>query len=903
MISTKLISIFITSLLFFSNAFAWKKIEGGEIASKLLPLKFSNRAKCALDSKTPSQSAFMLLNNIDIGKTAYRLGKFTGQNPAKLTKDTIKIYRKSILELIKFINHGLISQKLPLLPEDIKRKKYHVPSRYKKIIRNCPNNQYCKELDEYISKLWCAQRGKKECLKKYKIDNFHSKDNFIRSKDLIQNKHREKFSCYKLKKFGALQSHLFGTKPNRKILGMLSESILKSDEYLTPCKEDSKLEELEVALYQFEIPSIKEDRFKKIGFDYWNSLKLYLSWAFRNSSEFETMSAPYFNIFQGVALEQSLLLIPNGCKSLSSPTCSGDYLAMNALREFSSKDFLKDALNNDLLKDIPQGPQDDIINNPAPSVNVDELDLGNFPSADKWLKNYKKNFVATRTRVKKNLLKAISFLNISYTNLPVTKLIEDINKEFENINKLEDYQKQNLYHLCAEFYFADHQTFSFIKNKLALVEKTNIIDGLAKNISKEKAQSFFNYYQNIAKQIISKCNSLKQEYIWDNNFSLNKEGYSSWYLNKVFSGKIKSKKDEILLEQVGDALPYLYYSNESLLDNTICFTASDCARKTLESTVYMYKSISYAETFFNLKQVIKSPNMANPYAERYACKSYDPWFKTKNILFNLMWDIGQAAISTTTTGLLYTKAELLPKTLISFNQMVDDGKIIFSGNYHKEKIISSISADFGPLLGVPCSVSLNAKSFEMYDLYRFVGINVGACNSEENYDLTVFSGSEMSDNKEKGHSECLSCQLNFEGIATTALHISEKIGPPFFLFRGIVRLFRALKDPHNIPRSWEINPRYLLETYRKFNGKIPKNCVSSLIKGERCLSPCENKVAKKVSENIPGTITKIVKRSRWRYKVWTSKCQTPINVVARKKEDMYQKSCFVKSISKPRCDQ
>ena len=906
----KLIALLFTFQI--TSLFAWNDLGTGGTNLELNPLRFTNRARCAADSKKPTESAFVMVNNMAPAKAIYRLAKLRGEDTTELTKYGIEVYRYSVLQMIQLIHSRLMNRELPLLPADSTREKMHVAGTYKNIMQSCRLDEYCHELDEYIKKIWTISSMSinpiSKVLKYYKVDNFHSKDSYVLEKNFENRTISDQLNCHYVKKFSPLQAHLFGTKPTREVFQQMAKAALESDQYLASCNDLKAQENLEVALYQMEIPALKSRRWKDKGFDYWNSMKVYLSWAFRFAPEMEQMAAPFNNIFKGVALEDSVMLVSNGCKSIAPPKCDGNNLAKNVIREFAKEDFAKDALNLDVLSSVPEGPQNDLIENPIPSINIDELDLGAFPSASEWLKAFKDNFSGTRTVVKNRLIKTLNFLRITKSKLSKEKLLTDLATQFETLSsgfykEANSDLKNELYYLCAEFYFSSHEEYSFLKKKLEILRKTKLIDGIADQINPESTTEYFSYFEDVSKLITKGCHNLRQKEIWDDSFTLKKEGFAKWYTKKVYDGKVKSKREELREESLKSNTPYLYYGQfeeDSSLDNVICVNASDCARKLVESMVGLHSVAQYANTFFNLEQKIKSPDLFNPYAERTACKVYDPWFKTKSMVFNLIWDIGQAALSATVPGMLYTRAELQPRMVTSFNQMVKDGVIEYDTKYQKEKILLSLAADFGPMLGVPCSVTLNTNARSPYDVYRFNGISVGACNSSENHVLNVRNASDMDPNTGTGHSECVTCQLNFETVSTSVAYAAQNLGPTFFLFRGLVRLFKSLKDPFNIPRTWEANPKYVLETYRRF-GDIPKNCVSSLRKGRRCLkTECEEDVAKKVERLMNGHIMDMKMTRMGQARVKLNSCNDSVKVrVYSDANDFFDDSCSTGRVTIP----
>ncbi|PIK16103.1 hypothetical protein [Halobacteriovorax sp. JY17] len=877
------------SLPIFAQGTEWMSVDKDSLKFDLNNMRFSNRARCALDSKVPTDSSFLLITNTDVAKAVYRLAKLRGEDSDALTKYGIEVFRYSVVQMIQLIHEKIMNRELPLLPADISRDDLHLPGNYKNVMANCRNDEYCTGLDSYIEKIWKITSKKTSAAAKvvafYTVDNFHSKDSYILEKNFEDKERVTELKCNYLKKFSPLQAHLYGTKPDKAALESIAKAALDSSKYLAACDDFKAQTNLQVAAYQLEIPNIKEKRWEDKGFDYWNSLKLYFSWAFRNAPEMKQIASPFASVFKGVAIEDSVLIVPNGCKSITIPKCDGDFLATQAMREFAKEDFRETALNLDVLSNVPEGPQDDLLSDPFTSVNVDELDLGGFANAESWLVNFKENFSGTRALMKKKLIHAISTLNIAKANISSQKVSELLEKRFSTLisnpetNNTE--LKNDLYYLCAEFNFADHDEFSFLKGKLKVLRETTLIDGLASEISDNKTKELFDFYSEIADKVMAGCAKLNEKGIWNDSFTLDKTGFSPWYVQKVYENKFKSTYNEKIEDYLKTNKPLIAwktFATSKSIEDVICANSSDCSRRILKSVIDLYSVAQYASTFWNLEQEIKTPALFNPYAERTACKVYDPWFKTKSILFNLFTDMSQAALSVATPGVIYGRLDLKPGQVTSFNQLVKDGRISYDTRYDRTSITTSLAADFGPLLGVPCMVSISGRANSPYDNYRFGGVSVGACNENEDNNLNVRTASDMDDNATRGHSECISCRLNFESVASSLTHLSSEVGPTFFLFRAVFRLYKGLKDPHNIPRSWDANPNYVSETYRRF-GEIPKSCVRSLIKGDRCLKDsCEESIAEKLTEELYGSIVSIKTLNGSRAQVKMSSCDKPITI-------------------------
>ncbi len=848
------LSIYILSLAtpaVAKDSSRWAKADLEVPHVNLQPMRFTNRSRCALDSKKPTTSLFLLVNNMDAGRSLYRLGKLTGQNTSELVTEGIKSYRKTIYKSLNYINNLLLAGKIPLLPADIENK--NAPNYYRSVMKSCNGKSECSLLDDYLAKIW---KYKDDIYSIKGLDSFNDKKHFWRRKEFEKKTLPEGFTCHYLKKFTPLQAQLYGTKPDRDVLNKIADAAMKSDAYITACDKADDTDNMKVAIYQLEQSGVKERYWNKKGFAHYNTLKLLFSWAWRNSQEVREMAYPYGDFFKGIALEESMMMFANGCKAMTPPSCDSDTVVKNVLREFAKDEYKKKDL--DILTDLPSGAQDDMINDAFTDVNTDILDLSSHGSASDWAENYSKNLSQARGLMKTKLINATNFLTLISNNLSSGKLKKLIDTQFETIDTSD--KKNELFYLCAEYYFAGHEKFSTIKNNLESLKKTKLIDGLASSLTEKSTLEFFNYYEGISSQVRQKCNSLEQRQIWNDEFELEKNGYNNWYVEKVLDGKYKStveQRAQDYLENNKPVLAFKKYKDSGKYEDSICASPTHCARKVLKSIVDLYSVTQYAATFWTVRQQVQTPDLFNPYAERTSCKVYDPWYKTKAIMFNFMADISQSALSLYTPGMIYSSVNLKPGTVTSFNQMVTEGKIQYDTDYDKQGVQASLISDFGPLLGVPCAISLTKSDINPYNQFRFTGVSVSACAQNENNDLAVFSGSDIRDNDERNFSGCASCALNFESVATSLTRVSQNVGPTFFLVKAFVRLFKGLKDPLNIPRTWKADPNLVLQSYRRF-GEIKKSCVRKLRKGKACLAnSCEESVAKRINENITSYIEEI----------------------------------------------
>lgn len=835
------------------------------LAENFSEIHLTNRARCALDSKLPTESAFLLINNMDVARSVYRLGKSRGEDTSKITKLGIQVYRYSITELLNFIHKKIVKRELPLLPSDTTGE--NVPSRYKQIMEECRSDALCPALNQYLKEIWMASSLSNPVDHIQGIDNFDTELHLLNSKVFNERKAGAELKCSYLRKFSPLDAQLFGTKPTKEMFDLLGNAANHVDDYIADCKDFSKQESIKVASFELGVKNINSKEWSKQGFDYWNSLKIYFSWAYRNAPEMKQFAFPFQTLFSAVAIEDSALIVPNGCKSITPPKCETDYLNQNAIRAFSSNEYKKEASNLDFMTSIPEGAQLEILKDPFTEVNKDILGLGRFETSDEWAENFRENFSGTRSLIRKNLLQSISTLDVISKKIALDKMTSKLNDYFAPLlsgkkvdNQLE--LKNQLYYLCAEFIFAGNGEISFIKSKLDLLKKVTLLDGVISTVVDKSSSDYFNYFDTISTNVNQICSSFDQNKMFDSLFQLDKSGFSPWYIEKVYENKFSSMQDDYNLNVLKKTQPLLSYSNykqSKKISDVICTNAPDCARKVLKSILSLYAATQYAETFWSLDNKVKSPDLFNPYAERTACRVYDPWFKTKSTLFSAFTDVLQGALATVTPGAVFGTFDLQPGRSVSFNQLVSEGKIKYDTKYSKTKIQSSLTMDFGNLLGVPCGISVSrSNNLNPYDILRFNGISTRACMDNETNVLNVNSGSDIGANDSKNFSGCVVCALNFEEVSSSVTRFIPGGQSAFFLVRALVHLYKGFKDPVNIPRSWSVQPELVKMSFNAFKGNIPEYCVGELSKGRACMpSSCEAEIATLMFNKTNSKVTNI----------------------------------------------
>jgi len=851
----------ISTQSFSQSMSKWEITDNAKENILINSLKFTNRSRCALDSKLPSKSIFIMLDNIAVAKTVHRFATAVGLDENQEVNMAIERYRYTIIELIKVISDRIFSGDLPLLKENSSNLKG-----YSQLAKDCTDSNNCDNLYSLIENVWNTKNS--------------NNDKFITRAFL-----NAKTSCFYLKKFSPLEAHLLSSKPSPSTLTSIGETMHKLDDYMTSCDDFSKQTSTKVANYQFEILNVEEKNWNYYGFDYWSSVKQYLSWAFRNSSLVEKMAFPYGNIIKNISIEESLIFLSNGCKSIESPDCTAKDLSMNTMRFFTQTTDQQAIFNHDMLKQLPDGPEFDVLSNPIMDVNNDVMNLSQFASADQWAENFRNNFTKARGFIKLKFLKSINSLSMilnTYSPEDLLKSLDNtVNKIKEGNVKENNIIKNELYYLCSEFKVAADDKLSFLKHDMNVLKELNSLKAITKAINKDEIKNYFGKYQDLAKKVNNYCNELAKTKLWeDEKFELKREGFHSWYHEYVFNKKAPFKTRTIneLKDIFKPMVTFATYQDSKRKSNIICTEGANCSRLVLDSIIDLYAILQYSDSLLQISNEIKNPAMANPMAERYSCKVYDPWFQLKKSIGQFFQDISKAALMTFVPTPIYVDIAIKPNTPVAFNKLIKDGKVFFDPQYDSAKISGSLVADFGALLGVPCMVSISNTNNNPGKYYSFNGISINKCKENETNVLTVM-GTEDVNNNSSNSSKCYSCAMNLESISGIVSKINPITRGAFFLAKGVYTLYQNLKDPQNIPRSWEVDVNNVYHTYRKY-GHVNKFCARKLRGGNGCLSnKCESSIAKQVNKFLKGAITETnISKLRYNSFIKLDSCDEPIQI-------------------------
>jgi hypothetical protein len=115
--------------------------------------------------------------------------------------------------------------------------------------------------------------------------------------------------CYYLKRFSYLQGHLYRTEADQKSLESVAMASFKQTQNVAECLDASSSLNSRYAAVQLDLLNLSKD-FKTQGFDFWNSVKIYYSWAWRNDEEIASTMGDFARYEQFAAVVVVTSLIP-----------------------------------------------------------------------------------------------------------------------------------------------------------------------------------------------------------------------------------------------------------------------------------------------------------------------------------------------------------------------------------------------------------------------------------------------------------------------------------------------------------------------------------------------------------------------------------------------------------------
>ncbi len=776
-------------------------------------IEFDNRASCAKKANLPTESVFLMVDNVNMAKAVYRLAKIRGLDPEVTMNSAIHQFNQGLSNLVQLVSNRLLSGDLALIDDQNLNEKY---------------------LEE----------------------------NWIKGSKVEFEKATQ---CRIVKKFSSLFSHLNVTRPDKVLIKKMAEDLSNLETSFKSCELSKDDIPTEMTLFQFNVKFNKDNRID--GFRFWYSLKVYLSWAFRFSPEIKEFMRPYDFIFRNVDLEEMILFFSNGCKSISAPVCSSHELNLSQLKLFSEDSTTFDLSSFDGTKPIPEGPLSELTSKPLPLREDDLLNLGGEVSASDWVSNFRENFLKVRGVQKLQLTKAMSQVFLLNTAKTPDELEKNISEE---IHLYGEEFKTDLYYLCSEYKVATDKDLSFLLQDLMLLKEDQSVFETYKEIFDQNFKDSFNRFQLIINKIHHLCHGLNEKSFWNKFFEVKKDGFAHWY-QQIVSKKEKFTIDRIVSHQFSPLKPFLKFKGGEV----ICYSAIHCSRILLDSMMTLTSLGKSMSTLRPGKNVISS-NMSNPYSSHMACGAYDPWAKKNKLLFEFFHDLFQGVAFGLLPSPIYISADLEQKKLVSFSTLMKEGKVFYEPKYDPKKVHLSLIADLGPLTGIPCALSISGSRMNPLEYYSFSGISFSGCTQHSKVEIEANNAEDIRSSA-SSRNYCASCAINLQTVSSSVSSLNPVLRFSFFLLKGITRLVSNLRDPHDLHRNWSLSTHQVGLSYRYhgeisdncvkdlMNGRscIPKRCEGKMLEEftkKFQVSPVESNFSCLTGNGV----------------LWVKECQDPI---------------------------
>ncbi len=741
-------------------------------------LTISNSAQCSAEMAKPAESIFISGNYRNLGILLNNLAKQTSQDQTSFIGEGLRYNKIKLAQLSQIILSGLLNQKLPYLNEDNLAKSNWDQLDFSKEIKNV------------------------ECLQVSEVNTYYS-NLFLRE-----------VNADKLTQIAKLNL-------NRKNQINCDDNNIKNNLDLYP-------------IFNFNIKSSEPQKWQKDGFVFWNSFKKYLSSAWRNPRLKNLLDSPYHKISLLIPVEEQLLILSNGCRSIEKPECQSDYLSSAELRTLFTTDRKKLEMTGSTLE-----MKDQILKNDTEMEDNISSQITKKSDNNQWIKDFQKSYLGFTSN---NIDKLFS-ANQLYSSVLSQKSYQLLNQDLEfEINDLKN--SESAFYLCMEHrILTQSEPYSLFKTDIENMQSNyQQIDGVLKYGL--KANEIIKAFNEISPKITKLCNQYDSQIAKNKKPTDNWTNYRPWYKRFISRYKLTSEMETFKQNSGSDSTYVL----------GLCANSIDCHRKMIESFTDLNKLLLHSKIF--LKTQFVSAPLFNENAEKFACGVYDPWESSRLNKKKLTADIASSLLFGWSALPIYLDVNYSKKELVSFNKLVENGHVQFDLEFSKNEVRKSLAVNFGNLLGAPCAIQISeveTNLSEVNNRYVFKGISANACKGSSKKITTSLDGSADSfqRNDKNNKQICGQCSINFEKapLLLGALGSFTPVGFVIRLASSLIRFNNFRNDQIANPTEFNLNTDYIVDAYVKNNNRIPENCVPMLSRGLSCRSNmCESLVVKEYEQ-------------------------------------------------------
>jgi len=814
------------------------------IVFNMAPLEFSNRAACADFSTKPTRSAFLQIDSFNAGKAGFSQGLISQrqnsfQDPKLIAQGAVKDFRIWTTHLAVQIADNLLKGKLPLLPQD-----GSYPVLFNKAVNKCLNKNEllsCPAMNDFLSELWARSKMNQP---NWQELGFESKDFF--PTDLSVN---AAIGCHIIRKFSAFHSALQTQTVSNGTINNIGMESFKPEEHLDSCFSVSEGTDPRFTTVQIDIARLNKDKkWDKYGFQFWHSLKLFLSWAWRNAPEYRQEFGQFNQIFPSIAFEDSVMLIPNGCRSIEMPSCDSAGLASDTMR---AAKFL--GMTHPAIEEVPQKPIDTLFLGEANPVNNDVLGIFKSEDASAWARDFKEKLSGLRFEMMKKLNTGIGKLQVITSLIDAKNLTQDINSILDDPN----YDKIETYLACTEYTLAKNDLFDDINQEIQTLNKTEEFKSVILSSSGKDLEAYIKYFNALTETMGPFCKTLEAQGRTRITTPLPHlyKSLHQWAYNILRPTERSTYLPQCTLTPEIPECPqnldkkYLVSTPRQNIgvaeEFTICKTSLECARTVLESLVSIVSVRRYAHAFLPLEDVVSTPDLFNTYAAPTACKLYDPWSKQRNAWKLFVADLGSALINGASCGMLHAQALALPtKKVAGYKEIFDENQTTYDPIMQKDPLKYTAGIDYAFLPGFSCGVAVINTLLANQNKYYIPEFRVQACSGDDQTKYTlnkhVFLDKALNKIVQKTDETvakgCFSCSINLQSVAKLTCAtpvVGAAVATGIGVFQGVMRLVSNLSDGDNIVHTKELNVDQISQSFSDAKTITPK-CHRELKRGVTC---------------------------------------------------------------------
>lgn len=755
----------------------------------LSPLVFSNPVHCARESTLPAVSSWLMVDAYNAGKLGYNASLSRRENPDAGANRAVREFRRELGRLAQTIAARLADGRLRWLPEA--GTEAWSNSDIGRAVEKCEGSWKCPEVQKILQYEWDWMTFR------------------VTARNFQEETPISETSCYRIKEFSALQSHLRQERASREDLVVIAQTLLKSEQWIEDCSLDSAPEDQRMLL-QIDLGLNSRGgskAFDKKGFSFWTSFKAYLSWAWTQVPE------PAW--LRSLPIEEMIYVIAPSCRNIDRPKCNAEYTTQQALGWLAQGE-LEGPLSW-VPSEAPPGVKD------APVKNASYL-----TSANPFVEGLQGKLMQRRNEVRHRFSESMLSLQTILSKFTPATLAR------ESFRSTEFQREITL--LCNEIVTAADPQFGVAQNAIQAFRKSRALRELAESVPDAEWNEIQLSMMFFLNQWTETCRQLENtRFAWDDGVSVEqqKPWYQEWFKD---APKDAETTPTIMRAPIRSALSVEVETPQGL--KTICMNGIDCSRKLLEGAMGLASLAYYGRSLSPLLDEITSPVAFSPDSAAVACAQNNPWRQQHRANAYLAYGI----LSTIAFAALPVQGfvGVLPDARVPHHwkpEWSSKGELEFKPVYARKDYDITLGVGTASWIPTPCEVlfSTSTNGYALSDPLLPAGLRLGACKRWDNTVLKVVN--QTSNPKQKQGSLCFQCGLNIPQFTQSFLLTLGQLTPPIKsaiqLVGTVAQWIRLRTDWSQMPRYQYVVPEHLTSSYLK-NGTITKRCFRRLGKGKKC---------------------------------------------------------------------